>query len=267
MTSESLSTRMLASLRKEADESSRPKERNGTLSRLEEACNAIASGSARAIVGQGLPSAEVNFRRSPVRIVPPRIEEFVLAKRALDGRAGRIPSSWTGPTATTLRKDRKLLDYVRARDQELAAASGRFVPKTADKLLDDVQDLALRSELRLLLARGRQAETDLIRLRQGMRMLRPTVNIDLLIAGNPGQGEPESGGNALAIRETLDTHDVGRRLLSIASKLTNSSALSRFGLEVHPEFENIVERKTKAELLDSDETRILLFLARRAGGS
>ncbi|QEE24398.1 hypothetical protein CS053_07675 [Rhodanobacter glycinis] len=82
--SELISEQILARLKKEAGETGRPEQRLATLERLVEACNAVADGSALSLMQKGNPAAEAHFRRRWVSIVPPRIEDYVIARRALD---------------------------------------------------------------------------------------------------------------------------------------------------------------------------------------
>lgn len=257
--SESLAARIMARLRDTADRQARPKERNGTLDRLVEACNDIADGKARAIIKEGLPEAEVNYRRPLVLIKPPRVEEYVLARRALDVRARRIPSPWTGPTATTIRKDAGLLEYVRVREQEQAAVVPGKVKQSVDQTLDRIEDMALRTELRFLLSHARQAEHDLRRLKEGMRKLRPTIDVESLISGRGTGKMPEleqSGIGALPVHHKSGGDNLAHAFTAVL-KLTNQRLLSKCGLEFSEEFGNVVERKTRFELITADELAAL----------
>lgn len=261
--SEKLSSQILARLRVDADNSSRPKERNGTLDRLESACNAISNGTARSVVKNGLPEAEIHFRRSPVKLIPPRIEDYVLAQRALEARSGR-PITWTGPTATTIRKDKGLLEYVRTRDQEHFAASGLKVTKNADRLLDDIVDIELRSALRFALAKGRQSEFDLNRLKQGMRKLRPTIDIDALIAGRLDASNSNAATPALSANSPLSgingQEALRACLLSVAKKLIDPNLLSQFGLELVADHGNVIDRRTRRELFNPEEVSMFRLI-------
>src|SRR6185437_667458 len=257
MMSELLSTLIMTRLREAADKLVRPKERNGTLDRLTEACNDIANGKARAIIKEGLPDAEVSYRRSPVLIKPPRVEEYVSARRALDVKARRMPSNWTGPTATTIGKDTTLLEYVRVREQEQAALAPGKVSQSVDQTLDSVEDMALRTELRFVLAHARQAEQDLRRLKEGMRRMRPTIDIDSLIAGRGAVEMPKSLEVAAVSGVRALPHEGSeedfKQALIVVLKLTDPKFLSKFGLEFNAEFGNVVERKTRFELITTNE--------------
>lgn len=258
--SELLSAQIMTRLRDEASKQARPKERNGTLDRLVEACNHIASGEARAVIKEGLPDFEAYYRRTPTLIKPPRVEEYVLARRMLDVKARHMPSSWTGPIAATIRKDPGLLEYVRVREQEQAAvAPGKVVP-SVDQTLDRIDDMALRSELRFVLARARQAEHDLIRLKLGMRKLRPTIDVESLITGR-GTGEMPNACSASEIPALPVPHrrsdtDLMHGIATVF-KLMNSEFLAKFGLEFNAEFGNVVERRTRFELITAEELAAL----------
>lgn len=252
--SDLVSHQLLEKLREAANGQLRPGERNGTLDRLVEACDAIASGQAHVVVKEGLPHAEFNFKRKPTLIKPPRIEEYVLARRALDLGKKRIPSTWTGPMAVTIRKDPALLEYVRTREQEQVAGAGGRVAPSADRVIDRIEDLALRSELRLLLARGRHAEQDLLRLKSAMRRLRPTFDVERLVLGaeNNASGVPATSSHTLPA--PAGATDAKLRLAAIAiMRLSDQRFLAQFGLELSAEFGNVIERRTRAELISAEE--------------
>ena len=111
-----------------------------------------------------------------------------------------------------------------------------------------------------MLARARQAEHDLLRLRDGIRRLQPRVDVDALIAGDESNGPItalEDGGsrNASTIKHAA----------SAISKLTDANLLAKLGLEIVSGLGNIVERKTRRELLSSDEIKALRALAKNCG--
>lgn len=252
--SDSLSSQLMAALRIDADDRLRPKERHGTLDRLEEACNAIAAGGALAVVRDGYPDAAFNFRRTPVLVKPPRIEEYILARRGIDVQARRVPSPWVGPIATSIRKDAKLLEYVRTREHEQLALSPTTVSKSVERALDQIEDLGLRAELRFRLARARQSESDLRRLKDGMRAMRPTVDIDALIEGR----KSDAGASAsLAALVVVQDKQIAADLVTAVMKLTDARALAKCGLEFSDSFGNVIERKSRFELLTSNEVRAL----------
>lgn len=253
--SDSLSSEILERLRNEADASVRPKQRNATLDRLVEACNDITSGKALAIIKKGLPEAEVNFRRHPIKLIPIRIQEYVEARLAIDASAKVTKSTWTGPRDLTIRKDPSLYEYVQVRAQEqLAANPGKLVEKI-DKTLDQVEDLALRSELRFILSRARQDSHDLRRLKAGMRKMRPTIDVDAIIKGiNTVDTSPSASVNGAfpALPSQVDEQNSAHAVTAIM-KFQNSKILSKCGLEYSLEFDNVVEFKTRFELITNEE--------------
>jgi hypothetical protein len=252
--SDQFSDRILVALREDAGKRSRPAERNATIDRLVEACEDIANGRARSVIKEGLPHAEVSFLRACVPIKPPRIHEYVRARFQLDLQARRQHSQWTGPTATTLRKDAKLLEYVRAREQEQLALVPGKVKRSADQVIDEISDLGLRTELRLLFARALQSEQDLNRLKEGMRRMRPTLDIDLLIAGKITPRDFAQQVTALpSDRSKGPRKDDLAHAIAALAKLRNSSVLSRCGLELNKDHGNLVEKTTRFELLTRQE--------------
>jgi hypothetical protein len=158
--------------------------------------------------------------------------------------------------ATTIRKDAGLLEYVRAREQEQGASAPAKVTPSVDQILDRVEDMALRAQLRFIMAKARQAEHDLRRLKEGMRKLRPTIDIDSLIAGNPIEGSLSTP-QPLALSGPAERNDTALRALTAVMKLSATSVLSKCGLEYNEEFGNVVERKTRFELFTSEELAAL----------
>lgn len=259
MTTPRSAEQILSQLRDDAQVCGRPSERLATLQRLEESCDAIASGQAESVIRAGLPEALHNFRRKPVLIRPPRIEEFVLAKRTLDLKAKRLPSPWSGPMATSLRKDVALLEYVRARAAEQLAAGGSQAAPSVEKLLDGVTDVAIRSELRFVLAQGRQARQDLLRLKEAMRKLRPTLpSVDASSVGSDCPGMDIS--SVLPPAADIARDATQANALIAFKKLINPSHLARCGLEYVPSSGCVVERKTRIEFLSRDEVNALNVL-------
>lgn len=256
--SETTSEQIMARLRADADERARPKERHGTLDRLKEACDEIASGRALKVVQDGFPEAAFNFRMSPVLVKPPRIEEFVLARRGIDARARR-KSEWVGPMSTTIRKDTSLLEYVRMREQEQLAVSPMKVTKAVERCLDDIEDLGLRAEIRFRLARAAQVEQDLRRLKEGMRRMRPTIDVDALVEGRKQEIANDLPA-AQSVAEAKPSQSVAQ-LVSAVSRLTDPRSLSKCGLVYNVEFGNVTERSSRFELLTADEVRALRWAA------
>lgn len=260
--SEPISSGLMDTLRRDAESSSRPKQRSATLDRLIKACDDIASGQALAIVKQGAPELAVYFRRQPVKLLPVRIQDYVEARYAIDVHAKKS-SEWTGPRDLTIRKDAGLYDYVRARARECEATAPGKLTKSADRLLDQVEDLPLQAELRFALAHGKQATHDLMRLKDVFRKLRPTIDVEAVIRGVTATGEAA----CLEAPEPAVSHTSGvsaevmDQAVRAVMKLQDPLSLSRCGLKFNIENGNVVELRTKAELLTSEELLALRVLA------
>lgn len=252
--SEMLSKQLMTSLREHAASCGRPNERNGTLDRLEEACDAIASGKAAGLIDRVLPDLAFRYRRPLVIIRPARIEEYVQARRLADGTAKRLPSRWTGPTAITIRKDARLLEYVKTRAAEQEGGVAAKVPDSAESMLSSVPDLSLRAELRLRLAKGHQAQQDLLRLREAMRLLR--VPSELY-----GASETPALGSDIAVPADTFLAEAVSIAAQVLGKLTTTQHLVRCGLEYVAEVGNVVERRTRYELLTADDIQALRRIA------
>jgi len=230
MTNQSASELIMVRLRGEADHMERPEIRHATLGRLVEACDAIASGEARKVIKQGNPKAEVYFQRPPVSIKPPRVEEYVAARRAIDQRNGVSPSSWTGPVAASLRKEMDgMLAYVRAREEEQGKTR---IPKTAtpvEEALESLPDHILKARLRRELAEGRQAVNQLAVLKRAICTLRPTFDIDAFIRGDLTESAAPSV-QALPAPARLVNSGEQEALSALLARLTDDGGLSEFGL-------------------------------------
>ncbi len=161
--------------------------------------------------------------------------------------------------STTIRKDTSLLEYVRMREQEQLAVSPMKVTKAVERCLDDIEDLGLRAEIRFRLARAAQVEQDLRRLKEGMRRMRPTIDVDALVEGRKQEIANDLPA-AQSVAEAKPSQSVAQ-LVSAVSRLTDPRSLSKCGLVYNVEFGNVTERSSRFELLTADEVRALRWAA------
>lgn len=267
MAQENESSLILARLRAEADKLERSDIRHATLNRLVEACDAIASGAARKVIRQGNPQAEIHFQRTPVSIKPPRIEEYVVARRLIDQRNDILQSDWTGPIASSIRKEsRGLLAYVRAREAEQQITPIPKARAPVEEALEAIEDRILKMRLRRELAQARQATNELAVLKRAMLTLRPTFDIDSVIR-SAGSTLPSDAANPVAasLPETnkkaveLVVQPPGLEALrSLFRLLSDDSQLSEFGLTF--DGRRVKHRDTRTTLVSAEALAALSAL-------
>lgn len=269
--SEDLSTVILARLRSEAQALGRPEIRLASLDRLEEACNAIANGTAKALIKRWNPKAYPNWTLARVPIIPPRIEEYVLAEQAKERSSGVDRPRWTGPVASSLRKESGgMLAYVRARNDEHEPAdikSGRARRAHHDwwQLLDGIDDDLQRSELLRELTRGREAMAQNVMLRKATRLLSESFDLEAYLRGEPAiteQHQKALAPPAGAIREDLPilSPEDATAIAGLVGRLSDPQSLGGFELET--DGRRVFQRKTRAKLVEAPEMAVLRRLAR-----
>ena len=255
----SLTESILDRLRHEATNYKRPQQRLATLSRLVEACDAICDGSAREVVKKGFPSAELNFLGRRVAISPPRIEEYVTARRMVDQKKG-AKSVWTGPKASTLRKEGDgMLAYVRAREHERGDKQGRHnIAKTQHKwwnLIDQVGDEEIRGRLMRELAEGSEAKRVNAALKRAVYLCSPSFDIDSYLKSND---------QAPGIEDSLENRSASNKLLNDAltemlrtllKRFQDNDSLAAFDLEF--DGKRVRQRTTKQTLISAVELKVL----------
>lgn len=258
--SESLSSQILARLRREAEKLGRPEQRLATLERLVEACNSIADGSARAIVRRGNLSAEVNFRRASTPIIPPRIQDYVLARRTIDQRKGIGGSVWTGPVASSLRKEGDgMLAYVRAREQERVATASPL--KAATKLewwhlVDGVTDDAVKARLMRELSEGSEAKRAVATLKAAVRLCSPSFDVDAYLRGDESCATPVSTPALPSPKDGAALSPGSKTAIAqLTSRLTDNTALAAFDLEW--DGKRVRQRTSKETFASLDEIAAL----------
>lgn len=255
--SELLSEQVLRRLRYEAAETGRPDQRLATLERLVQACDAVADGSALPVVQRGNPAAEMHFRRRWVSIVPPRIEEYVIAKRAIDRKEGRR-SPWTGPVASSLRKEGDgMLAYVRARELERKGTLESGVserPHPWWHLLEGITDEKVRLLLMRALAEGCEAKKQVAALKRAVLLCSSAFDVDAYLRGEeqPSDKRPDAASSQIATSGSRIVPKAAAEPLSaLLGRLRNNKLLAGFELEY--DGARVRQRVTKETLVSSIE--------------
>lgn len=261
--SEPLSSVILARLRADAKSLGRPDVRNRTLDRLEAACDAISDGTARAVVKRGNPSAYGNWRTPHLAIIPPRIEEYVLARRAIDLKEGVYSSEWTGPVASSLRKEGDgMLAYIRAREHERRTPTEKKEASRTQQewwhLVDSIEDDTLKARLMRELSEGREAKNQVTALKAAVRLCSVTFDIEAYLrGGNPANAVALP---ALPPPEAIFPMD---EIVRLVERLTSLQELACFDLEC--DGKRVKQRRTKATLIEAPELAALRALVQRGG--
>lgn len=250
------SAEIMAQMRLDAQKLGRPEVRLATLERLVVACNAIADGSAKAIIRKGNAQALRDFAAISVPIIPPRVEAYVHARRAIDLKEGVPKSLWTGPVASSIRKERDgMLAYVRQRDLERRPS--RSVPRNASKnewwqLVDDVHDEVVKLRLMRLLSDGQKSAREVVALKGAVRLCSPNFNIDGYLSG---QQSTYASSEIPRLAGTSGVSDQNALLTSLVDRLTTPASLAAFDLEF--DGQRVRQIATKEPLVTMEELAVL----------
>ncbi|MDX9859470.1 MAG: hypothetical protein RBS99_01015 [Rhodospirillales bacterium] len=264
------SSDIMVRLKAEAGEFKRPEQRLSTLRRLEEACDDLASGEGAEIIRSAAkdhPELQAIFdahhRGGTIAIKPPRIAEYVKARRILDQRKG-IKSAWTGPTDVTIRGDREgLLAYVRRREIEQEnVVKRRKRPAGLEDDIDQIPDMNARQRIRFELDDGREAKRQLRLIKSGLLKI-PAIDLAGVL-GNSETVSVPSDGKTLAIPSTGPIDPDWHLLLEgLVTRLADKALLASFDLE--NDGNRIKNKTTKETLIRKPELALLKRLA--AGGA
>lgn len=264
------SDKIMERLRIEAQERGRPAQRLATLDRLEEACNDIASGKASEFIrsaGQADPSLKEaydnHYKRGVVAIKPPRIEEYVKARRIFDQRKG-VKSAWTGPTSVTLRSEPDgMLAYVRKREteQENLARKGKRSPALDDDI-DQIADMSTRQRVRFALDDGREAKRQLNLLKQGLVKI-PGIDVHAILEQHFDPAARSTSTTSALLSSGLTAADT-QILRNLVARLTDVTTLASHELEY--DGQRIKNKATNQALIEKPELAVLKRLAEGAEG-
>jgi len=264
------SSDIMVRLKAEAGEFKRPEQRLATLRRLEEACDDLASGKGTEIIRSAAkyhPELQAIFdahhRGGTIAIKPPRIAEYVRARRILDQRNG-VKSAWTGPTDVTIRGDREgLLAYVRRREIEQEnVVKRRKRPAGLEDDVDQIPDMNARQRIRFELDDGREAKRQLRLIKSGLLKI-PAIDLASVLENSETVAVP-SDRKKLAIPSSEPVGPDWHLLLeNLVTRLADKALLASFDLE--NDGNRIINRSTREALIRKPELALLKRLA--AGGA
>lgn len=243
---------ILHRLRDRAREMARPEIRNATIDRLVDACDAIESKKAAALVKQAY--GKDNGLSINPKINPSNIERYVKAR-------GKTDRAWAGPTRVTIAKDPDLVAYVEAREDERIKPDLPRRPSSRWRQIEDaiskLPSTELRMDLRHELESGRQAKRSLDILTQGLRQI-PGVDVNKLLDDKNvpkiriGQDTATHQSSDKPSTITSEDRDIIRRLLD---RIFDQSEMSRAGLELENNRLRVVA--SKRPIVKPDEIDVL----------
>jgi hypothetical protein len=213
------SATLMLKLRKEAGNDTTGK-RLATLDRLETACHAILSGEAFQLARKHhFPTQR--FKPSRRRFVAEDVHEYVKLRRVIDGSRGK----WDGPTATFLRADKGLKEYIEAFETENFGdrkTAGSSKKKALDKIIDEIPSLTDRLEVRNVIEHGRRAQAQLTKARM---VVKKVARIDL------DQIDPELSVEEILSQSAGKLGPIQQAIISkLVRRLINPHLLGEMGL-------------------------------------
>ena len=163
-----------------------------------------------------------------------------------------------------------MLAYVRARNDEhepadLKSARARRAHHDWWQLLDGIDDDLKRSELMRELSRGREAMAQNVMLRKATHLLSESFDLEAYLRGEPATTEqhqkalaPPAG----AVREGLPilSPEDTAAIAALVKRLSDPQSLGGFDLET--DGRRVLQRKTRAKLVEAPEMAVLRRLAR-----
>lgn len=251
---------VLTRLRAEARNLGRPEKRLATLDRLQKACDDLASGKAADYVRDAAESDPImarvfkaHFKWGAVAIKPPRIEEYVKARRLLDQQNGEM-SSWTGPMAATIRGEPDgLLAYVRRREIECECGNVRHGKSVIDGFVDSIPDLDVRQAIRIELEVGQEAIRQLRMIKQGLQQI-PQIDVYAILGEKKGPAALPSGTGAESTSVPCKNRDV-ELIRELLARLADNNFLAGFDLQA--DGKRVKNKATKEALISNTEMAAL----------
>lgn len=222
-----------------------------TLARVVEACDEILSGAAVRRAKAAKEDWRI-FDPDFVKLTPRVIGLYVRLRARLD----KGQTTWTGPHPTTIRGWQELAEYVRLRAAE-AHRPGR--PKRpapssrkADEIVDGIENLHDRAQLREAVAKGREAKRQLDIMTEALRKY-PEIDIEALREGRSFATKVQ-GPQA---QSAIGPSDV-KLIRRLVSRLQDCDGLDEFDLIYRG---GRVKREGGLDLVPPEEMRLLERLA------
>lgn len=253
---ETLSSKIMSRLRLEAAAAPRGGRRLATLARLELACDDIASGRAKALATKADIDAS-SFGGKRAKINGATIQKYVAIRRRLDTMAAKLDTEWTGPHSVTIRADKDLLDYVKARQAE---ANGLKKPRAGETRAARIADIvagvpkdAERMALMAALEDGYAYQSRYQILVSGLSQV-PGLDVKAILARGPGEAPPRA--------ETIAPLGPGERMIlrGLLGRFQDPRILEEFGLR-HDGRRVTMSTPPGTQLVQRDELTLLRGLA------
>lgn len=171
---------LMARLQDEAKRTGDPRP-VATLAHVVEACDEILSGAAARRARAAKQDPQI-FDPAFVKLNPRVIGEYIRFRARLD----KGPTEWTGPHPSTIRGWKELAQYVQLRAAEAHRPGKPKRPspssRKTDEIVDGVENMHDRAQLREAIARGREAKRQLDIMSEAIRKY-PEIDIDALREG------------------------------------------------------------------------------------
>ncbi|MEQ8322017.1 MAG: hypothetical protein RH946_17275 [Rhodospirillales bacterium] len=232
---------------------SRPNQRIGTIKRVVEACNAIASGEASTLMKTVL-GKDYNLSYNP-RISPSTVGRYIEARRKQGDQ------KWIGPKRETIQSDYELKAYVEAReaerikpvDKKRKTSHREEVNRAVDRIPSIADRALVRRELALLHSAKRENDIMTSILKKVSPLKYDNIRKGNWSARDEDQMISEQSVSGLQERDVLTI----RKLLD---RIASEDELSKFGLSITKG--RVRHKNLGRVLIDKDE---LLCLAKICG--
>lgn len=232
--------------------------RIGTLARLVEACDEILSGEAykRAKSARQDPEA---FNPNFVKLNSRLIEMYVRFRARLE----KGEKEWTGPVATTIRREKDLMTYLKLRDAEANRPGKPKRPtsrsRRADEIIDRIDNIHDQALLREVLAKAREAKRQLDIMVDALRK-HPEIDVDALREGRYTRRKVD-GPEAQSVMSADDT----KVIRELVARLHDKDELDDFDLVYR--IDRVKSEDSGLELIKPKEMKLLERLAGLEGAA
>jgi hypothetical protein len=229
----------------------------GTLARVVEACDAIISGDA-ATLAQGLRQHTDSLRLGRTPLNSRTIDAYIRLREIVDRRA-KVPSEWTGPRDSTIRRTDDLRKYVDVRRDAMTSKprpSSGSRARRVEEVVGGIASPEARQDLRFTLEQGYVAQRQLAILKKAIETNFPAIDLGALVSGQ-GSSQPAP--------KSLD-EPARRALAQLAAKLEDQQHLRHFGL-VNDGKRIKLAQPPGTQLIEKAELEALMLLLKSAATS
>lgn len=218
------SSTIMERMRSAAQQSARSAVRLGTLVRIETACDDIASGDAIKFAQRAKMDA-LPFKSTPPRINSLTVDHYVKVRRRIDGAV-----DWPGPTASTIRSDTDLMNYLAARQAEIR---GPIRPRKrsprARRIVDILSDIKTMEDRAIIMEALEDGYAATTRYQIAKAMVRELAGVNLDDMLKKSEGSPNQYPSRIEVSGPLPTKS-RQTIKRLLARFYDDQWTKRFGL-------------------------------------